>query len=461
DTGDEITFATRSVGGFPFSYEVVMTDLKISLDQGRMVYDLPRTVSRAALSDPDALVTALPDAWTMTFTPGETLRQSNPMLSEKMLFEMETDAAEITLAGLPGFNRTVSVAANSILAVHSQPEAEVNFAIELAGLSSDTTFPGDSEAGQIQSAGQVGFIDYAFSGINEEDRRVTIEVQIEDLQFTGDSDPTAILASVEDLAGLSASGNFLTGKTLTRFAVDGKSEQPGGAVVMESGTSSSSLSLAESSIEMRSETRGNRWELKPDDDALPYRGAVVIDIFDMIYRAPVAPTEEMQPFDFKFAMAGLNPDEAVWALFDAEEKLDRSPAELTLDFEGTMRLTKSHAEMRPGEAPPVAFGNLVVNRVDLKALGASAEAAGSFEFLQPINAPMGKLTLRMSQVIEVLTKLVEAEVLTPDILLMGSLISQTYLVQDSETGDLTADIEMGPQGVTVNGKPIGGPAGVQ
>ena len=456
--GDKVRFATREVGGFPFGYEVTLTDVEVDTGQDLISIRMPSTISRADLSAPDRLVTALPSAFTVTFRPTEEMRAANTVLAEEMLFEVETVAGEIIAAGLPGFNRSLDVVAESLLIVHSQEERNTHLAVEFADMAWETVLPAEPAAGDVRSSGQIGFLDYVFTGRGDADQLVTVESQSNDIQFTGAYDRGA-QGQQGTLEELISSMNYLAGETVTRFATESASEgQPGGAVTLTSGTASATLALNAGQLEVRGETRGNRWELLPDDADLPYRGAVDIDIIDMIYRAPFAPSEDMQPFDLKFAMAGFQPEQSVWSIFDAEERLDRSPAEMTVDFEGTMRLTKAQSQLRPGEAPPLEFGNLVVNRIDLSALGATAKAKGNVEFLQPINVPMGRITLRLNQVVEVMTKMVEAQILTPDVLLMGSIISQTYLTEDPESGELIAEIEMGPEGVTVNGKPIGAPA---
>ncbi|MEM7237076.1 MAG: hypothetical protein AAF501_04545, partial [Pseudomonadota bacterium] len=194
--------------------------------------------------------------------------------------------------------------------------------------------------------------------------------------------------------------------------------------------------------------------LVTEADALVQEATVQIEMFDGIYQVPLSPSDEMRPFEVKFAMVDMTLDEALWSVLDPDGEIDRAPAQLLIDTVGTMRLTKPQSEMRTGEAPPVAFGNLSVNKLDLSILGAQATARGDVEFIQPINLPQGTMTLRLKNALEVMSRLVAAEVLTPDVLLFASLMAQNYLLEDPESGELVGEFEMGPGGITVNGQPL-------
>lgn len=456
-SGTAIRFADREVGGFPFGYEVTLKDVEAHLAGSGSTYRLPSVTSSADLSDPDRLVTVLPPEFELEIVPTEEMKTNRPGMAERYLVEFESIAAEIIIDGRPDAARDIELSAESVLAVHTDEEQSTSIAVELQNLASSSTLPARIDDGKTVTTGTVGFLDYVVRGAAETGASVTIEGQVEDVTFAGNSS----LRTAADLRALldgDATGEveatFGIGTSVSRFASDGTDETPAGSLVMRAGTSSGALELADGTIVVRGESRNNSWNVKTAAEAPVQDTTVQIEMFDTIYRVPMAPSPDMRPFEVKFAMVDLTLDDALWSVLDPEGEIDRAPAQILVDTIGTMRLTKPQSEIRPGEAPPVAFGNLSVNKLDVSLLGASATARGEIEFIQPINLPQGTMTLRIKNALEVMSRLVEAEVLTPDILLFASLMAQNYLLQDPESGELVGEFEMGPGGITVNGQPL-------
>lgn len=455
--GGELRFARREVQGFPFTHRAVLSDVVGEIAGGQMVYKAPSLTIDWALQEHDQVTVTLPPAFSAELLPSEEMRARSPDLPERMVVDFETIDTQIVVKGPPGVARELKMTGESIVAVHSFAGNDAHLAIELQAIDTSATIPADLLAGEITSAGTLGLVDYAFSMLGKDGQRVTMEAQIAGLQATGRSNIRLVEHVEAMMAGNTsyrASATYNMGETVTRVRVEGQGEEQGGTLTATTGTSAAVMDLSEGVLDLRGEARTNAWEVIPDDEAVPYRGTIAIDMIDLIYKVPFAPSDQMQPFDVKLAMIGFQPDETLWTAFDKDAVLAREPAEMTLDFEGTMRLTKSQGEVRPGEAPPVEFGNLIINRVDLAALGATAKAKGDVEFIQPLNLPQGRVKVTLTQVMEALTKLVEAKIVTPDYLLVGSLMAQTYLVEDPETGAMVADIEMGPQGYSINGQPL-------
>ncbi|MEM9736466.1 MAG: DUF2125 domain-containing protein, partial [Pseudomonadota bacterium] len=382
-------------------------------------------------------------------------RAANPGLGESLLADFEAEAVELGLSGLPGAERRVDLRATSLLAVHSLTGRDGHMAMELADLAADVLIPAPFAEGEATATGSVGLVDYAFSLTEEGKGRLTLEGQIEGIQLqsaTSIRDRSQLIALLSGVAGPALSINLSSSRAVTRLTSEGK-PSVSGTVTLSRGTGAAIVDLAEGRLSLRGEARGNLLEVASADPDGP-KGSADIDSLDVIYRVPVAPTPEMQPFDLKFALTGLAPDEAAWKILDKSGKLGRDPAQIIADFDGTMRLTKSPAERLPGEAQPVAFGNVRINMLDMKALGAEVTARGDLEFLQPINQPQGEVEIRLSQVTEVLTQLVQDGVLRPDILLISSVMLGTYTEREPETGVLVSRIELGPTGPIVNGTPL-------
>ncbi|MBY8976566.1 DUF2125 domain-containing protein [Rhodobacteraceae bacterium NNCM2] len=456
-SGTIVDFKERIIGGFPFGYSVTLKEVTAEVPAAQSIYFLPKVVSSADITDTDRLTTVLPEKFSMEVLTTAEMLEANPDLPESFKIDFETRNAEVVADGLPDAKRTLTGEAESLLMVFSDQATASHVAIEFQGLATNTVLPAWIEGRAVDTTGAIGLVDYVIKGVAETGAAITIEGQVEDVTMSG----TSSLRSAEDLEAMlngngtgELSSTFTTGKAITHFSSQGTEETPPGDLKMTTGTSSGHFRLIDGSAEVRAESRNLNVEMVAED-AGPFRETSLrIDVLDAIYQVPFAPSQEMKPFDVKFGMTGLALDDKLWDALDSAGTLDRSPAEFILDAEGTMRLTKPQAETRPGEAPPVAFGNLSINQMRMSALGAYATAEGDIEFLQPVNLPNGTVTLRTRNLVEAMSALVDTGVLTPDILLVASLMVQNYLRPDDATGEMVGEIEMGTGGITINGQPL-------
>lgn len=456
-TGTDIAYTSRSVSGFPFGYEVALNEVTATLEDGAHVLRFPTLVTTMDASDVTRAVTTLPPTFTIETAGPSTDDGAEPA---RLLFEVEAEAGAVTFSGTPGVSQTVELVSKSLLVTHEETDTKTVFAVELVDVATSTDVAGD---GALSTSGTISMIDYALSGVTDGGQRMTLESQTDSVQFAGSSTIGSLAEVEEMMAGTTdhtVSANYVIGSTVTSINVEG-GDTPGGILKMQSGALSAILEMADGVLDLRGESRSSAWELIPSDETVPVRGVIAVDMLDAIYKVPFAPTVGMQDFDVKVAIIGLQPDEQIWSVLDQTSVLDRRPANLTVDVEGTMRLTKPQSEQRPGEAPPVEFGNLRINTLKLDALGAGASAVGDIEFLQPVNLPQGEVKVTLSKVSETMAKLVEAKILTPDVLLFSGIMLQTYMQQDAETGDLTGLLKMGPDGITLNGQPLGALGGLQ
>ncbi|MEM7177649.1 MAG: DUF2125 domain-containing protein, partial [Pseudomonadota bacterium] len=411
----------------------------------------------AELPDFDRLTTTLPKEFKLEFLPLENPDDPSGALPEPVEVTFETINAEVVVDGLPGTTRTVLSTADSLLAVFSDAPANAHVAVEFQGLDSTASMPLQIGGQPVTSTGTIDLLDFVVKNTAETGAAVTIEGQIDDIVMTGSSDlrtAEEVQAMIDGTLSGEVSGTLTSGRSVTHMASAGTPETAGGDLRITGGTSSSSFSLADGSLVLNAAHRDSAWEMASQGDGPLKNAKLSADLFEVIYHVPFAPSEEMKPFETKLAIIGLTLDADLWEALDKEKTLDRAPAELLFDANGTMRLTKPQSEVRPGEAPPVAFGTLSINRADAAVLGAYVKASGDIEFIQPINLPNGAVTVRASGVIEAMTSLVEAGILTPDILLIASLMAQNYLQVDPATNEMVGRIEMGAGGITINGLPL-------
>lgn len=455
--GTEVEYQERIIGGFPFGYSVTLKEVIVEIPSAQSTYFLPKIVTSADISDLDRLTTVLPDKIKLEVLPPEDPTDRDGELPDPVNIDFETINAQVVVDGLPSSRRSVITTADSLLLVFSDADTGSHIAVEFQGLESTAKLPLQIGGQPVTSTGTIDLLDFVVKGVAETGAAVTVEGQIDNITMAGSSD----LRSADDFEAMmdgtlsgKISGAFTSGKSVTHMASAGTAETTGGDLRITGGTSSTNFSLEDGSLVLNAEHRNSSWEMESQGEGPLTNAKLNADLFEVIYQVPFAPSEEMKPFETKLAIIGLTLDEALWDALDKEKTLERSPAELLFDANGTMRLTKPQSEVRSGEAPPVAFGTLSINRADAAALGAYVKATGDIEFIQPINLPNGAVTVRAKGVIEAMTSLVDTGVLTPDILLITSLMAQNYLRVDPATNEMIGQVEMGVGGITINGKPL-------
>lgn len=234
-------------------------------------------------------------------------------------------------------------------------------------------------------------------------------------------------------------------------------EQQGGTLIFKAGSTAGTFSFADNMVEIATSGRANTVTLIPEAAGKPADklsfGAALRSV-EAIYQAPIAPSEAMTPFTLRFALDEVVPDAALWARLDAAEALPRDPARLIVDIEGTGRISKSMADLRPGEALPLEFGNVLVRALDLSAMGASLTTRGEVEFLQPLNLPVGSITVTLTNIMELIRTLSEAGLLGPGISASAAALVAFYTEPGAAPGERVAEIAMTLDGIAINGTPI-------
>ncbi|MEM8793220.1 MAG: DUF2125 domain-containing protein [Pseudomonadota bacterium] len=458
--GTEVTIAERAIGGFPLAYELNATDIVVSEGDGQRIYRLPELTARTELNDSERLVVNLPETFSLEFLPSEEARAERPDLPEKFELDFETVAAQVVTTGRPGSARTVETTAESFLLVSGDAEAETSFALELAQFASRAEQPPEITGSPVELTASAALIDYVARGKSENGAAMTFEGQIEAVQVNG----TSLLRSLDQvqamLNGRLTQGfdlNVTSGKNISRVNTSGGGSGPAGSFTSQAGTSTALISMQDGMLEIRGDTRASSFELTSEAEG-PFKGGKVdIELMDVVYTLPFVPTPDMQPFAVKLAFVDIGMDDRIWSAIDPGETLDRAPAQMVIDAEGTMRATKLQSEIVPGEPPPYQVGNLSLNAIDLKLLGATAEVKGDLEIRQPINQPIGEFDVRLTNVEPVLQTLGASGVLPPQAMLVAQIMLKTYTLPGETPEELVSKIEMTLDGLSVNGQSLGAP----
>ena len=180
---------------------------------------------------------------------------------------------------------------------------------------------------------------------------------------------------------------------------------------------------------------------------------------------PVTPTEEPADFRLLTALNGIEIDEKVWALFDPDSLLPRTPANLVIDLSGKARWLIDILDPRAVESAedlPAEIESLTINELEVSAAGAALTGRGAFTFdnagrgpFSPLPVPQGNVSLRLSGADALMDALVGIG-LVPEEQLMGYRMMLGIFATPLPGEDtLVSDIELTPDGgILANGQPL-------
>ena len=440
----------REISGFPFGYQVSHRDVTLHYKANGGIIRLPEITAEVTADDFDRLVIRLPAKFSMEMPIPAAPDAATP--ARTVVFDVEASDLVMVTSGWSGPNRESSITAQSLLIATGSADQPPTVAIEITGIDSKFRNTGAT----LTSATRLERFDYAYAGLAPSGAPFTFEGLIDKLVLTGRIDVGASLADGQGTADMT----YQTGASKAAIrAVSGEPEPQGGTLVFSAGSSAGTANLSEGIVEIATSSRANTVMLLPEPmpettGAMGF-GAALRSI-EAIYKAPVAPSETMAPFSLRFALDEVAPDAALWGLLDATDALPHDPARLVADIEGTGRITKDMADLLPGEALPLEFGNILVNALDLNAMGAIVTTRGELEFLQPINLPLGNMTVTLTGLMKLIEKLADGGMVNPQVLQTAAVLAAIYSTPvDAEPDERVSEIEMTMDGITVNGLTIG------
>jgi len=454
--GLKVDYASRDLGGFPFAYVAELQDIVFRDTSSGVTGRIPSITGGADISAPSEITAALPPAFTVSLPIDPAARATDPRLPEALDLEVQSVGLEVSVSGTPGEAQRLSAIAEQVMLIHAAPENWLSFAVEFRGLDGEASRPAPGAPGRITSALSADAMDALVTLIDPAGQRLTLEAAGNGLTLTGATDQrdlallSALLAGGEGQGTLALNG----GPARLRLASQGADDAPDGELSFESRILSGVLSLADGVLEARLGADGGVVEMLPAEEGGMIAGAVRATMIEGLYRAPLGVSEQMRPIGLELAITGITPDETVWSALDAEEVLPRDPGVIDIAIDGTARFTRDLADRRPGEALPLELGNLEIRTAHVAALGATGEADGAVEFIQPIAQPKGRVTVRLDGALALLRRLHEAGLIDQQQLQGAAILLGTYTRAGEGRDDLVAEVTMDIDGIRINGEPL-------
>ncbi len=454
--GVEITHGAREIGGFPMAYNVRHADVTVRNSEQGYAYILPELTTEVTARDVDRLVTTLPEK----FRAEVQVPAEDGSGTRTIAMDIEAENLIFITDGLPGAEQNISSTSDRTLVVSAGDDQPFDFAIDFVGSDYRGKLPAEGSAEPLSGVATIERIDYAYSVEAPTGGTVKIEGSVDDTRVTASSN----MRDQADFAAMLSSGGdalmeavYQTGAARFAMHSDASETGQGGVYSGDSGSTAGTFSIKDGRLEIASESRANQMTFAPEPPLAASGGKPIgwsMRTIEGIYQTPIVPSDAPSPLTVRFALDEVVADDALWGMIDPQGAIERTPARLIIDLDGSARITRELSTVGPGEAPPIEIGSMSVNALDLSALGASITTRGDVEFLQPMWIPEGSLTVTLTNVMEAIDRLIEAGILVPEYKQTAAVLTAIYATPGETPGELVSEVKLGLDGITVNGQPV-------
>lgn len=453
--GYAVTRDTLAIGGFPFGYRVRADNLAVVEKANGTLVRFPHLEAEVDAGQADRLTLTLPETFSVTVPIPEAERAGPDQPTSRML-TARTEAMRVVIQGQPETGRRIGLLATRLDLDADNPEATGH--LGLGGLDIELTQPPPAvrEPARLKLIATEVAIRAAQPGDGVAPPSLT-ELGYHDVTLTATSD----LPDLATFASMLLSGSpgvvdgaWQMGASTGRVEIGEDGAPDAARISVRSASGSGLFNFTDGIAEIRSANRIASYSLETSDPANPIAGSVGMDTVEVIARLPLAPSDILQEMSLRLALIDVTGDETLWKTFDPEGKLDRAPARLVLDIAATGRLLYPLNEAQARLGAPYEIGNISIDTAELAALGAEATASGDVEIVPPINLPLGTVKVSLKRPGPVLEQLAAAGLISPEDKTVGYAILQAYTRAGDDPNERVADVEYGPEGVTVNGLPI-------
>lgn len=451
-SGWKVLWGEREVSGFPFGYDVALTDVIATSEQTGLLVRLGDITAQADGSNPDRIVTVLPPKIELTMPVSEARRLADPNLPRAVQITIDSDDMVMAVEGLDPLERIVEVFASKLTVTANQEDMAYRLGLEADGMAA-TLKAGPGKHQLIFRADRAATL--LANAADPLDPVLTYDYQ--DMSMTADIAARSpqhfvqqMAANVTDLL----SGTFIAGSQTMTMTVAG--DVPGdenrSILSYKAGASTALFGLSEGRVSYQGDDTLIEASVKTKNQSSPTQDMSAKAAYyqrQIDVPLPMMGSDPQQS-KVRVSVAGVNPDEAVWQMLDKNGVLDRSAGQVDLDVITTLRWVRDGAG-----GVPLEFSNITLQEFALDALGAKARASGDIEILQPIRLPHGTLDVEISGAQLVLRTLKEAGLLPEGTRRMAEAMLQVYAKPSEAEDTWTTDITFDFNGVSVNGFTIG------
>lgn len=423
--GIAVAYEARTIGGFPFGYEIELTGVSAAAADGAWRIESPWARSKAGLGAPQRLRIAL--------APEATLRLARPAdwalgpWPETIAIAAEEAVVETALIG-PA-RTTLTARSLSVAETGSAFGARLQLSSPAASVE---TF---AAGGQMMTASAAAA---TLAATLPEGRG---ELAIEGLTLSGRSDATGA-PRARDLLTAAAAGEVEARFDALRFDSPTEADTRLGPsllrAVLGDGRAAYAAEIAQPRLGL---------SLPQDGRFLGEAGAARISLS---LELPVAPTPTPQAYTIRAAVDGATADESVWAALDPGATLARDPISFVGELGGAARLLEP-LEGVSGDLPAAEVQTVEIDRVRFHGLGATVEANGLLTLVPGQPTPDGHVTVKAADWRAPLRALEALGLVPPGQADMIEGLAATLGREGEDDGVFASDIELRGGAIYANG----------
>ena len=442
--GWTISHGPPEIGGFPFGYDIVLPDAAAVRRENGLIARFPRLNIVWDGAEADKLTLVLPPEFDITVPIAEAQRAQDPELPTQLKMKGEATGLQVTMDRATG--GTGSWRGETLRLLVDQQDYPNMMDLLLTDLYAELS-PGRDGPASLTAAELVAKVRAAPADGPTSILETTVQGVEVDLD-RGEKPFREILYQGAQ-GTVSVSYRFAGAEGQIEIADDPLKMD--GTLAFSSGEGAGNAIIATGTLDLTSESQSVSWTATGPDQAW---GTVSAARAHFGYTVPTAPTETPLPGRLKVGLEAVEGGEDFWAVLDPGGKLDRAPGNLALDLGITLRLMARLDRLPPGLAPPYEIANVMVNQAYVEALGASFDAAGDVEMIQPVMIPEGRIDIRGQGWKKLITGLAEAGFLTAEMQEMGEAILQVYARPAEGEDNWQSELRIGQHGLSVNGLPV-------
>ncbi len=443
------SFDKRTIGGFPFGYDVSYEDVALSDASTFWRWTAPLI----------RLETGLAGAGEMKITMSEdsVLVVEAPLLGgaadgSPMVFDIVSDGLSAILSGDEAANE-IAIEADSVMLTQKEGASVVTGgAATLTALSGDIkarpeagVYVADIEADRMT----IGYR-YSADGVNESSNLSEMNgVQIDvETRALSNGDLGAILAN-DGVAKV----KFVAENYKGTGASSGGPSAPPVSVIHEGGETIAELSIADGRARYAAEVRDTNMKVDMQAPGPFSSVAFALGGVEVAMEMPLKLADEAQPYAIELEMDDLAIDDSIWVAFDPLKKLDHGAIQLEVDITGQARVLTDFQGAQLSQSP-IDLETLEIKGFELEALGAEAKATGAFEIAGDASRSDGEMELTVEGGLALLDNLAAAGLVPAEALGAYQALIGQFTVRDGDEDRLTTKIESRRGSVSINGRII-------
>jgi Uncharacterized protein conserved in bacteria (DUF2125) len=440
--GGGLVYASRAFSGYPFAMQVDYSGIVLRLPGGQAV-TAPWVRGRARLFGSDETVFELPPEIAIALPQGDgvppaSLRVTSQAMriksfrsdergSEHLLSAARLTIAEATPGPLNGIDVGIE---NLVAAFRASVEGSVKLMAHADLATLAMTLPTEQAARQLATS------------LTSPDLETTIAAPV----------PASLPAIV---FGLGEAEFRLRAPSVSQEVIV---RQPDRVATMRSdGTGLDAvISFNHGSGRAALDFARFSQHIDPGATGVP---VMVFDAAPAAFRValPLAKQDALSPFRLRLILGGLTANDAAWAIIDKDAVLPRDPGLVDIKLDGEARWNAEPLSLLDAAATrenrPFELPKLAVTALNLKAAGASLSADGAAEMPEGVTLPVGQLDMRLQGGRELLARLRKIGLVTPELAFLVNGYVAIYTRPGDGPDTVTTQIALGPDGLTINGRP--------